>query len=157
MIVVADTSPLNYLILIEQINVLESIYGEVVIPPAVQDEMLSPSAPAPVKAWIENPPRWLEVRTPGRIKPPLDPNLGAGEREAIALAYSSAPAAVLLVDERLGRQEAERLGLKVAGTLAILRQAHERGLLDFQAAVQHLLATNFKASDALLKQFSHLL
>ena len=42
MIVVADTSPLNYLILIGHIDVLEAIYGEVVIPPAVQDEMPRP-------------------------------------------------------------------------------------------------------------------
>jgi predicted nucleic acid-binding protein len=157
MIVVADTSPLNYLILIQHIAVLESLFGEVIIPPAVQDEMLSPSAPAPVKAWITNPPRWLEVSTPGRIDASLDPNLGAGEREAITLAGTSAPGTVLLMDERLGRIEAARLGLRVAGTLAVLRQAHDRGLLDFRIALARLLETNFKASDALLKQFAGIL
>jgi hypothetical protein len=41
MIVVADTSPLNYLILIEQVKILEALYGQVIVPPAVQDELLS--------------------------------------------------------------------------------------------------------------------
>jgi predicted nucleic acid-binding protein len=49
MIVVADSSPLNYLILIEQIQVLEVLYGQVIIPPAVQDEILSADAPVPVR------------------------------------------------------------------------------------------------------------
>jgi len=48
MIVVADTGPLNYLILLGHIEVLHILYGEVVIPPAVQDELLDPSAPEPV-------------------------------------------------------------------------------------------------------------
>jgi predicted nucleic acid-binding protein len=87
----------------------------------------------------------------------LDPHLGAGEREAITLAHSSASGTVLLLDERLGRAEAARLGLKVAGTLAVLRQGHERGLLDFRIALRRLLETNFKASDALLKQFTEIL
>ena len=84
----------------------------------------------------------------------VDPALGAGEREAISLAYTSAPDTILLIDERLGRSEAQRLGLKVAGTLAILQQAHEHGLLDFLTALTRLRATNFKATAALLKKFT---
>jgi len=64
MIVVADTGPLNYLILLGHIEVLHILYGEVVIPPAVQDELLDPSAPEPVRSWISSPPHWLEIRTP---------------------------------------------------------------------------------------------
>jgi len=71
MIVVADTGPLNYLILLGHIEVLHILYGEVVIPPAVQDELLDPSAPEPVRSWISSPPPWLEIRTPGRIDPRL--------------------------------------------------------------------------------------
>jgi len=102
MIVVADTTPINYLIVIGYIDILESLYGSVVIPPAVQDEMLDPSAPASVRSWINNPPHWLEVRTPSRINAPLNPNLDDGEREAISLAQQYG-ARVLLIDEILGR------------------------------------------------------
>ena len=90
MIVVADTGPLNYLILIGHIDILEALYGEVVIPPAVRDEMLDRSAPGAVRSWINNPPRWLEVRTPGRIDTRLDQTLDDGELEAITLAQNSA-------------------------------------------------------------------
>ena len=89
MIVVADTSPLNYLILIGHINILQALYSEVVIPSAVQQEMFSPQAPPLVRAWMNEPPAWLEVRTPGRINIALDPQLDEGEREAITLAYSA--------------------------------------------------------------------
>jgi predicted nucleic acid-binding protein len=53
MIVVADTSPLNYLILIEEADVLRKLYGRILIPPAVQVELLQPGAPAAVMAWMQ--------------------------------------------------------------------------------------------------------
>jgi len=153
MIVVADTSPLNYLILIQQIDILGVMYGEVLTPPAVQDELLDPLAPASVRSWMSNPPPWLEIRTPGRITLPLHPRLDDGEREAIILAHSGAAGSLLLIDELLGRKEAVRIGLTVIGTLGILQEAHDRGLLDLRTAIDLLAATNFKISDALLKKF----
>jgi predicted nucleic acid-binding protein len=156
MIVVADTAPLNYLILIGYIEVLEPLYGEVVIPPAVQEEMLSPMAPEPVRSWIGNPPRWLEVRTPGRIPTTLHPRLDDGEREAITLVQNSAPDGLLLINETLGRREAKRLGIRVTGTLGILEEAHNRGLLDLRTAIDRLRATSFNATDALLKRFTEM-
>jgi predicted nucleic acid-binding protein len=153
MIVVADTAPLNYLILIGHVDVLESLYGEVVIPPAVQDEMLDPFAPEPVRSWISNPPRWLEVRTPGRSPVPLHPRLDEGEREAITLAQTGGPEALLLIDETLGRREATRLKIRVTGTLGILEEAHKRGLLNLSTAIERLRATNFNATESLLEKF----
>lgn len=153
MIVVADTTPINYLIVIGYIDILESLYGSVVIPPAVQDEMLDPLAPASVRLWISNPPHWLEVRTPSRINAPLDPNLDDGEREAISLAQQYG-ARVLLIDEILGRREAQHLGIKVIGTVGILKEAHERGLLDFQEAVVRLQSTSFQIAASILKSVS---
>ena len=70
MIVVADTSPINYLSLIGHIDILPALYGQIVIPSTVQEEMLHPSAPLAVRALAEHPPRWLEVRTsePARLR-----------------------------------------------------------------------------------------
>jgi predicted nucleic acid-binding protein len=62
MIVVADTSPINYLVLIEEIDVLTKMYGAVVIPRMVREELLRPSGPEIVRAWISQPPNrheWL--------------------------------------------------------------------------------------------------
>jgi len=85
--------------------VLAPLYREVLIPPAVQDELLSPLAPAAVRSWIFNPPEWLEVRTPTGTTKPLHPGLDAGEREAIALAQAGSASAILLIDDLLGRRE----------------------------------------------------
>jgi predicted nucleic acid-binding protein len=55
MIVVADTSPINYLILIGEIEILTKMYGRAVIPHAVREELLRPSAPEMVRNWISQP------------------------------------------------------------------------------------------------------
>jgi predicted nucleic acid-binding protein len=60
MIVVADTSPINYLILIGHVEVLPLLYGQIFIPHAVHDELLDGNAPTVVRAWAKNPPQWLQ-------------------------------------------------------------------------------------------------
>jgi len=84
MIVVADTSPLNYLILIHEIEILCKLYGRVLIPPAVQAELLHPHSPSVVSSWMQNPPTWLEVRSPTVT---FAMELDACEAAAIALEH----------------------------------------------------------------------
>ena len=55
MIVVADTSPINYLVSINEIAVLPKLYGTVIIPPAVRDELSRDRAPEIVRRWIASP------------------------------------------------------------------------------------------------------
>jgi predicted nucleic acid-binding protein len=62
MIVVADTSPLNYLVRLGHPDVLREIYGRVLVPSAVLSESQQPDAPAEVRAWASEPPAWLEER-----------------------------------------------------------------------------------------------
>ena len=59
MIVVADTTPINYLILIQEIDLLPKLYGEVAIPHAVLHELLASRSPKPVRMWVENRPGWV--------------------------------------------------------------------------------------------------
>ena len=84
MVVVADTSPVNYLVLIGHVEILPRLYTRILIPPAVLAELNHPVAPEPVRHWAAHPPGWLEVLTPkNRVNiAQLDP----GESEAIALA-----------------------------------------------------------------------
>jgi predicted nucleic acid-binding protein len=142
MIVVADTSPINYLILIEEIDILTKMYGSVVIPRAVRDELLRASAPDAVRNWIAQLPAWLEVRAPASAPDASLAALDAGERDAIMLAGELA-ADQLIVDDRQGRQAAEKRGIPVMGTLGVLREGAALGLLDLQAAVKRLEATSF--------------
>ncbi len=144
MIVVADTGPLNYLVLIEAVDVLQPLYSRVVVPKTVAEELRSTGAPAVVQRWIEQLPDWLEVRR----DPPPDPTLqylDAGERAALSLA-ELLRADGILIDERDGRAEAERRKLHVTGTIGVLADAHLAGLLDFDAAVARLRTTNFRLS-----------
>lgn len=111
--------------------------------------MKHPVAPEPVRNWAASPPIWLEVLTPKSSVgiAQLDP----GESQAIALA-TEMYAEVLLIDEQAGRQEATRRGLKVAGTLSVLDEADQAGLVDFDAAVARLRQTSFRVSRAVLAE-----
>ena len=149
MVVVADTSPINYLVLIAEIDLLEQLYARILIPPAVLAELRHPAAPQPVRDWAESEPKWVEVLTPksSLMLAQLDP----GESEAIALA-TEVHAEVVLIDERAGRQEALRRGLKVAGTLSVLDEADQAGLVVFDSALAELRKTSFRVSQAVLSE-----
>jgi predicted nucleic acid-binding protein len=151
MIVIADTSPLHYLILLEHADVLQHLYGRVMIPQAVVRELQAQKTPAVVRQWITGPPEWLQVR---QITVPLDPalaELDPGEREAIALA-EALRADALIIDEKIGRREAERRKLRVIGTVRVLDDAAEAGLVDLPTVLPQLQAFGFYL-DAKLLQF----
>jgi predicted nucleic acid-binding protein len=141
MIVIADTTPINYLILIGEIDVLAALYGHVVIPAAVYEELRSELAPSEVRAWIEQPRDWLAVRTRAQARYSGPSKLDTGERDAIDLAEELA-ADQLIIDELYGRREAERRGLSVIGTMGVLRDAASAGLLDLTNAIERLRHTS---------------
>lgn len=147
--VVADTSPLNYLVLINQIDLLPQLYGRVRVPESVLDELSAPETPQLVRNWATNLPEWIEVSPATLIDDGGLNRLHAGERDAICLALNVHADAVLL-DERRGRQEAENRDLKVIGTLGVLVSAHDRGLIDLRATINALRQTSFHASPKLL-------
>jgi predicted nucleic acid-binding protein len=151
MIVVADTSPINYLILIEEIDILTKIYGTVVIPRAVRDELVRPSAPEMVRAWIGQLPAWIEVRSSTQSPDASLEQLDAGERDAITLA-GELRADRLIVDDRQRRREAEKRGIPVMGTLGVLREAATLGLLNLRVAVKRLQATSFYLAPEVLQR-----
>jgi predicted nucleic acid-binding protein len=148
MIVVADISPINYLVLIRQIELLPQLYTQVLIPPAIVQELKHPAAPQSVRDWAADPPSWLEVLSPKSSLTLTE--LDLGENEAIALA-TEVHVKLLLIDEQSGRQEAARRGLKVAGTLSVLDEADAAGLVDFDEAVACLRQTGFRVSPAVLR------
>lgn len=153
MIVVADTSPLNYLIQIECIDLLRALYGRVVVPHGVLKELSHVDAPKSVRLWIDHLPDWVDSRVvhlqPDRTLAALD----RGELEAIQLAIEL-NANLLLIDERRGWIEAERRGLSVTGTLGVLLTAGIQELTDPEAAYFRLVReTNFRGSAALESEF----
>jgi predicted nucleic acid-binding protein len=129
MIVVADTSPINYLVLIGHIEILPHFYGRILVPPAVWEELQDINSPDLVRAWVAQVPAWLERPALNREPDASLDFLDRGEREAIALAEELG-ADRMIVDETLAREEAQRRNLFVIGTLGVLRNAARVDLLD---------------------------
>lgn len=149
-VVVADTTPLNYLIVIERAEILASLFGEVLIPRAVLDELSHSRAPLAVSRWLGNPPHWLRITPVQRLDETLQ--LGKGENEAISLAVER-HLKVVLMDERLGRAAATAGGLIPVGTLNLIDLADEKGVTDGITALKDLRQTTFRADAALLDRF----
>jgi predicted nucleic acid-binding protein len=153
MIVVADASPLNYLIQIQCETLLRELYGRVFVPAAVMEELRHPLAPSSVASWLLQVPSWIEVRV---VRPQPDAALevlDAGEREAIQLAQEQ-QADLLLIDERRGRMEARRRGISTTGTLGILLAAGKRELVDVESVFRRLIDdTSFRATQDVQENF----
>jgi predicted nucleic acid-binding protein len=150
MIAVADASPLCYLVLIGEIELLPRIFSRVLAPPAVIAELLHEAAPEAVRAWASNLPAWICVmESPILTVPGLD-KLQAGEQAAILLAESM-KADIILLDEKAARRVAADRGLRVTGLLGVLGEAATRGLVELAPAIDILRTTSFRSSAALLK------
>lgn len=150
MIVVADTSPINYLVLIGHMDILPFFYGHILIPPSVWEELQDEHTPELVRGWISKAPEWLEMRS---LNGPPDSSLDfldPGEREAIALA-EQLQADRLIADESLARKEAARRKLSVIGTLGLLRDAARAGLLRLPEALEKLQQTSFYVAPELIQ------
>ena len=132
MIAVADASPLCYLILIGEIDLLPKLFLEVVAPQAVIAELLHEDAPEGVRNWASNLPAWISTATVDVVTVGLE-KLQAGERAAIILAeYIKAD--LILLDEKAARRVAAERGVRVTGLLGILGEAATRGLVDLPPA-----------------------
>lgn len=127
MIVVSDTSVVTALIQIGRVQLLSDIFGSVIIPNAVAEELSVSHVALP--PWI----RSIRVRNEEAVISFRD-ELDAGESEAIALALELG-ADFLLMDERRGRAAAQRAGLTTIGILGVAIAAKRKGLLDRVSSV----------------------
>jgi predicted nucleic acid-binding protein len=135
MIVVADTSPLNYLVLIGEVELLFALYDSVMIPVEVHRELQQPKTPPAVRAWASSLPSWCQVREVTSVPDDSLSELDAGERDAIQLALEM-DIDTLLMDDIEGRREAMRRRLYITGTVAVLEKAAQRGLIEFHNALE---------------------
>ncbi len=148
MIVVCDTSPVNYLVLIGEIELLPRLFTDVILAPGVQAELQHPKTPTAVSAWACELPTWVRVVAP---EGPIESlGLGRGEAEAIAVA-SQVAADTVLIDERRAAGIVRERGLLVTGTLGVLVVAAEVKMVDLEPSIRRLLATSFRASPALIE------
>ncbi len=150
MIVVADTSVLCYLVLIEQVELLPHLFGQIAIPQAVYEELRAEEAPAQLQEWMTRLPTWLKIYSVISIGDITLERLHSGEREAILLA-EELEADLIILDEKAARQIARERGLNLTGLLGILEIAATRQLIDLSAVLGRLQQTTFRASPRLLR------
>lgn len=152
MLVVSNTSPISYLVAIEQIDLLPRLFETIRIPETVRDELAAPQAPPVVQAWIASPPDWLTIHPIPRTQPNPDLlKLDAGERAAILLAESLC-ADLILLDDLAARRLATRRGMPITGVLGILDRAASQGWVDFAATIHRLQQTNFRTATAIVQE-----
>jgi predicted nucleic acid-binding protein len=127
-LVVVNTTPIISLSLVSQLPLLRKLYQRVVIPPAVREEALRGGSSGVGVAelreadWIHT----MRLQDPRRAD--LLSDLDRGEAEVLALAQE-AQAGLVVIDERLARRHAQRLGIPLTGTLGVLLKAKQRGFL----------------------------
>jgi predicted nucleic acid-binding protein len=146
---VSDTSPLNYLILIDAVELLPRLFTEVYIPSVVAAELSRPQTPVSVREWIATQPRWIRIKEPLVADHSLD--LDEGEAQAILLAKEMGIRS-LLIDERKGFHVAESLGLEPIGLLGVLELCAAHRWINFDEHVEFLRATTFRFHERLIFQ-----
>ncbi len=151
MIVVSDTSPICYLLLINQIDILKILYNSVTIPKTVADELRAPESPSVVNRWIAQPPDWLQIQSLEMSQEVEMGKLDPGEREAILLA-EGLKANLVILDDKAARRVATERGLKIIGLLGILKDAARSNLLDLKTTFEQLQAVGFWVAPNLLER-----
>ena len=158
MIVVSNTSPIFYLSSINHLDLLHQIYGEIIIPLAVFNEITDigntdeSAKIAPTLSWIKT-----QTVSNQSFVNQLKLELDQGESEAIALAIEL-KANRLIIDERIGRKIATQSGLAIIGVLGILIAAKQRNLIKFvKPLLDHLIEeTGFWIEAKLYQEVLHI-
>jgi predicted nucleic acid-binding protein len=144
MIVIADTSPVNYLCQIDLLDLLPQLFKQVIVPEAVLGEMKHPRAPEKVRAIANRTPDWMVVSP----RVPVDESLaylGPGEAQVLSLALAlrkPGVQVVLLIDDAEGRAEAAAMHFDHLGTFGVLHEAAIAKLVRFSEALNRLRQTN---------------
>ena len=150
-VIVADSSPLIALAVIDQLDLLPNLYKRVLIPPAVWDEVTVKGIGMPGSQSVSQV-QWLEIESPSvENVSALSIFVDRGEAEALALAQSI-PDSIILLDDAQARRVAERLGIPRIGTLGILRRAKKAKLIhEVKSYIEPLRVNGIYIHDSLIK------
>jgi predicted nucleic acid-binding protein len=146
--VICNTSPFQYLHQIDQLRIIPALAGRIIVPPAVVDELAAgrvAGVDLPDLSQLD----WVMVQSPsGHSALPLISDLGAGESEVLMLALET-PGSTVILDDMLARRVAESLSLRLTGTLGLLLDAKQSGLISqVRPLLDQLQALRFRLSPA---------
>ena len=160
-IVVADTGPLIALAGAGYLQLLQALYQEIIIPPAVHAELcLGSGRPGSKQLADVMEQGWLQIKKPSASAASslseLVLILDLGEAEAVVLA-EEVDCRFLLIDERKGRAIAKRRGVPVAGVAGVLLAAKKRGLVDEVLPIlKSLEKVGYRMSAALTREIARI-
>ncbi len=153
MIVISDTTAISNLIQINELELLKKLYKRILIPSAVFDELMILENSEPrIKAILHK--DWIEIQTvkSSFLLTEIELSLDKGEAEAIALAIEI-KADLLMIDEKEGRKVAEEKGVPIIGTMGVLLNAKQLGLISsVQEKMDELRQIGFWISDRFYNQ-----
>ncbi|NLQ04812.1 DUF3368 domain-containing protein [Cylindrospermopsis raciborskii] len=144
--VIINTSPMQYLYQVNLLSLLPKLYGEIIVPQSVVDE-LEVGRSLGVALPNINSLNWVSIQQARSQQIlPLVTELGAGEREVLALGVETTDS-LLILDDALGRSYANLLGLQLTGTLGIILKGKQQGYLSEVALIlEKLNALQFRLS-----------
>lgn len=149
MLLIADTSPLISLLVIDQLNLLDQLFEEYYLPKAVWDELNGHNELSFYTDQLSM--LSLRVKEINSVYVPM-PGIDVGETEAIILC-KELQADLMLVDDKKAREIAELMGINCTGTLAVLLRAFEKKLIsELRPLFLNLLDKNRYYSKVLLNQ-----
>jgi len=150
MIVIADSSPLIALAVIEKLELLEKLYENVYVPTAVLQEVVRTDKPFANELKLFLSGRIKDAKNKMAVKI-LSRDIGAGEAEAIVLALETQPA-VALIDDLKARRFAKMNGIEVIGTMGILLEAKKDGLIkEIKPLICNLLQHDIRISTKIIE------
>ena len=148
MIVVSDTSTITNLYQVDRLDLLRSLYGTIIIPPAVRRELYR------IEGQEEGIEKlgWIQTEYPKNqsLITELLEELDLGESEAIALAIEM-KADYLIIDEYKGRAIADKKGVKIVGLLGVLIAAKRNGHLQaVKPLIEKIQINGFRLNRSLI-------
>ncbi len=144
--VISDTSTLIVFHKIEELELLQKVYGELLTTPEI------------AKEFGETLPDWIKIQSANDKKYQnfLYTQVDYGEASAIALA-SEFDDVLLLLDDLKARKLATRLNLKITGTLGIIHKAKQMKIIDrVKPLIDKLLLTDFHITENIVEEILRL-
>ena len=141
-IVISDTSTLIVFHKIDEFNLLEKVYGELITTPEVAEE------------FGEELPSWIKVQkvSDKKYQDFLETQIDYGEASAIALA-TQYDDVLLLLDDLKARKLASRLKFKITGTLGVIHKAKQLSIIDeIKPLIDKLLMTDFRVAKNIIEE-----
>jgi len=156
--VVVNSTPIIALSLVNRLSILKKLFGEVIIPKSVFDELVVAGKGKVGSKEVENA-NWLTVLQPQskEVIPPFLLGLDKGELDVIILA-KEIEADLVLIDEKAGRRVAKAMGLKLKGTLGVILMACRENYItkdEAESIISQLDQSFIRISPRLIKWFKN--